>query len=62
MSYLHISLSGNLNIRIHRDITGLPDGLFGGCNVVWEYSHLDIVVYIVLRNQGKNQFSANSFA
>lgn len=21
---------GNLNIRIHRDITGLPDGLFGG--------------------------------
>ncbi len=22
--------NGNLNIRIHRDITGLPDGLFGG--------------------------------
>ena len=21
---------GNLNIRIHKDITGLPDGLFGG--------------------------------
>ncbi len=23
-------INGNLNIRIHRDITGLPDGLFGG--------------------------------
>jgi hypothetical protein len=22
-------INGNLNIRIHRDITGLPDGLFG---------------------------------
>ena len=27
-------VQGNLNIRIHRDITGLPDGLFGGCDVV----------------------------
>jgi hypothetical protein len=25
---------GNLNIRILRDITGLPDALFGGCDVV----------------------------
>ncbi len=23
-------INGNLNIRIHRDITGLPDVLFGG--------------------------------
>ncbi len=23
-------INGNLNISIHRDITGLPDGLFGG--------------------------------
>ena len=23
-------INGNLNIRVHRDITGLPDGLFGG--------------------------------
>jgi len=23
-------INGNFNIRIHRDITGLPDGLFGG--------------------------------
>jgi len=23
-------VQGNLNIRIHKDITGLPDGLFGG--------------------------------
>jgi hypothetical protein len=26
---------GNSNVRIHRDITGLPDGLFGGWDVVW---------------------------
>ncbi len=27
-------INGNLNIRIHKDITGLPDGLFGGWDVV----------------------------
>ncbi len=25
--------TGRVNIRIHRDVTGLPDGLFGGWDV-----------------------------
>ena len=33
-------INGNLDIRIHRDVAGLPDGLFGGParRAVWRVS------------------------